>query len=141
MELPRCPDLNEENETEQNGNLVRSSEVGPKQAVRQRHDHKGRDELSQIEGCGEQRHRQDGSRHSFCNVCFFHKNLWSCKLYQAIESFLKIRCKAAIKREKSKACFESSERKQTRGFQAAKVQIKVKTKAVSILKNRKNDAL
>jgi len=27
---------------------------------------------------------------SFRNVCFFHKNLWSCKLYQAIESFLKI---------------------------------------------------
>ena len=46
---------------------------------------------------GEQRHRQDGSRHSFRNVCFFHKNLWSCKLYQAIESFLKIGCKGTNK--------------------------------------------
>ena len=61
---------------------------------------------------GEQRHRQDGSRHFFRNVCFVHKYLWSCKLYQAIESLLK---------------------------SAAKVQIKVKTQAVFILKNRKSD--
>ena len=54
--MASCPNLNEEDETEQNGNLIRSSEVGPKQAVRQRHDHKGRDELPQIEGCGEQGH-------------------------------------------------------------------------------------
>ena len=45
----------------------------------------------------EQRHRQDGSRHSFRNVCFVHKYLWSCKLYQAIESFLKIGCKGTNK--------------------------------------------
>ncbi len=69
--MASCPNLNEEDETEQNGYLVGSSEVGSKQVVRQRH-------------------RQDGSRHFFRNVCFFHKNLWSCKLYQAIESFLKI---------------------------------------------------
>ena len=60
MKMASCPNLNEENETEQNGNLVRSSEVGSKQAVRQRHDHKGRDELPQIEGCGEQRHDSGG---------------------------------------------------------------------------------
>ena len=60
MELPRCPDLNEEDETEQNGYLVGSSEVGSKQVVRQRHDHKGRDKLPQIEGCGEQGHDGGG---------------------------------------------------------------------------------
>ena len=60
MKMASCPNLNEEDETEQNGNLVRSSEVGPKQAVRQRHDHKGRDELPQIEGCGEQGHNGGG---------------------------------------------------------------------------------
>jgi hypothetical protein len=63
------------------------------------------------------------------------------KLYQAIESFLKIGCKAAIKREKIKARFESSEREQARSFQTAKVQTKVKTEAVFILKNRKSDAI
>ena len=43
--MASCPNLNEEDETEQNGYLVGSSEVGSKQAVRQRHDHKGRDKL------------------------------------------------------------------------------------------------
>ena len=60
MELPRCPDLNEEDETEQNGYLVGSSEVGSKQAVRQGHDHEGRNELTQIEGSGEQGHDSGG---------------------------------------------------------------------------------
>ena len=69
MELPRCPDLNEENETEQNGNLVRSSEVGPKQVVRQRYDHKGRDKLPQIEGCGEQRHDSGGRVLTSLDAC------------------------------------------------------------------------
>ena len=45
---------------------------------------------------GEQRHRQDGSRHSFRNVCFVHKYLWSCKLYQAIESLLKSAAKSEV---------------------------------------------
>ena len=132
--MASCPNLNEEDETEQNGYLVGSSEVGSKQVVRQRHDHKGRDKLPQIEGCGEQghdggggvaasldagdgklhqqavslaemslddaqrrgdggsghhgeqRHRQDGSRHLLRDVNLFHKNLWSFQLYQAIES-------------------------------------------------------
>ena len=37
--MPCCPNLNEEDEAEQDGNLVRSSEVGPKQIVRQRYDY------------------------------------------------------------------------------------------------------
>ena len=45
--MASCPNLNEEDETEQNGYLVGSSEVGSKQVVRQRRDHKGRDELPQ----------------------------------------------------------------------------------------------
>ena len=60
MKMASCPNLNEEDETEQNGYLVGSSEVGSKQVVRQRHDHKGRDKLPQIEGCGEQRHDGGG---------------------------------------------------------------------------------
>ena len=58
--MASCPNLNEEDETEQNGYLVGSSEVGSKQVVRQRHDHKGRDKLPQIEGCGEQGHDGGG---------------------------------------------------------------------------------
>ena len=50
LEMSRCEYLNEEDETEQNGHLVGSCEVGSKQAVRQRNDHEGRDELAQIEG-------------------------------------------------------------------------------------------
>ena len=34
--MASCPNLNEEDETEQNGYLVGSSEVGSKQVVRQR---------------------------------------------------------------------------------------------------------
>ena len=41
MEMPCCPNLNKEDEAEQDGNLVRSSEVGPKQIVRQRYDYYG----------------------------------------------------------------------------------------------------
>ena len=36
--MASCPNLNEEDETEQNGYLVGSSEVGSIQVVRQRHD-------------------------------------------------------------------------------------------------------
>ena len=67
--MASCPNLNEEDETEQNGYLVGSSEVGPKQAVRQRHDHKGRDELPQIEGCGEQGHDSGGRVLTSLDAC------------------------------------------------------------------------
>ena len=97
MELPRCPDLNEEDDTEQNGYLVGSCEVGSKQAVRQGHDHEWRNELPQIEGCGEQGHDGGGRVLASFDTGNGVQILWSCKLYQAIESFLKIGCKGTNK--------------------------------------------
>ena len=125
LEMAGCPYLYEEDEAEQDADFVRSGQVGAEQKTRQRHDDKGRKELAQVEGCGEQghdggggvaasldagdgklhqqavglaemslddaqrggdggsghhgeqRHRQDGSRHLLRDVNLFHKNLWS----------------------------------------------------------------
>ena len=41
MKMASCPNLNEEDDAEQDGYLIGSSEVGSKQVVRQGNDHEG----------------------------------------------------------------------------------------------------
>ena len=50
------PYLHEEDEAEQDADLVWGGQVGAEQNMRQRHDDERREELTQIEGCGEQGH-------------------------------------------------------------------------------------
>ena len=60
LEMAGCPYLYEEDEAEQDADFVRSGQVGAEQKTRQRHDDKGRKELAQVEGCGEQGHDGGG---------------------------------------------------------------------------------